>query len=397
MVSLENRFERTPDGAIWTRSVFTRAFWNRYLEVFDSVRVVARLLEKESQSPGSFRADGGEVSFADFPYYLGPVEYLKTRKSIRGAIHMSIGPNDAVLLRLGSPIGGMVDSVIRPSKRPFGVEVVGDPHATFAPGAISHPARPIFRWWFSRELRSQCGRASAAAYVTESALQLRYPPRADAFATHYSSIELSESDLSHGLRTYGDWRKPPMLVMVGTLEQMYKAPDVLLQAVSICNQGGVPLCLTFVGGGKQETVLRAKASELGLGGHVSFLGHVPAGDLVRGLLDQADLFVLPSRQEGLPRAMIEAMARGLPCIGSTVGGIPELLPPEDMVLPGDAAALAEKIREVLSDPARMERMSARNLAKAAEYRDDILRERRNGFYRVLRDSTQAWIDSRAAS
>ena len=89
--------------------------------------------------------------------------------------------------------------------------------------------------------------------------------------------------------------------------------------------------------------------------------------------------------------MIEAMARGLPCIGSTVGGIPELLPAEDLVPPGDAPALARKIMEVLGDPDRMARMSARNLATAAEYRDDILSERRRAFYTYLRDRTQAWM------
>ncbi len=85
------------------------------------------------------------------------------------------------------------------------------------------------------------------------------------------------------------------------------------------------------------------------------------------------------------------MARALPCIGSTVGGIPELLPPEDMIPPGDVAALAGKIRDVTTDPKRMARMSARNLEKAKEYRDEALREQRNEFYRYVREMTEAWL------
>ena len=122
-----------------------------------------------------------------------------------------------------------------------------------------------------------------------------------------------------------------------------------------------------------------------------FLGQLSAGEAVRALLDAADLFLLPSRTEGLPRAMIEAMARALPCIGSTVGGIPELLAPEDMVPPGDAGALARKIREVVTDPERMCLMSARNLEVAREYRDDLLRERRTAFYRHVRTQTEQWL------
>jgi glycosyltransferase involved in cell wall biosynthesis len=118
---------------------------------------------------------------------------------------------------------------------------------------------------------------------------------------------------------------------------------------------------------------------------------------VRAELDAADLFALPSRQEGLPRAMVEAMARGLPCLGSTVGGIPELLPAEDMVPPGDARALARKIREMVTAPGRMALMSARNLEKARGYREEALAGRRQAFYRHVREMTEAAVASRDLS
>jgi glycosyltransferase involved in cell wall biosynthesis len=91
--------------------------------------------------------------------------------------------------------------------------------------------------------------------------------------------------------------------------------------------------------------------------------------------------------------MIEAMARGLPCLGSTAGGIPELLPPEDMVRPGDVTTLARKIRTVVTDPERLARMSARNLEKAKEYSEEALRERRTAFYRYVRERTEAWLET----
>jgi len=105
------------------------------------------------------------------------------------------------------------------------------------------------------------------------------------------------------------------------------------------------------------------------------------------------MFVLPSRVEGLPRAMIEAMARALPCIGSSVGGIPELLAPEDIVPPGDIKALADKIREVLSTPGRLEKMSARNLEHARQYSEDALRINRNRLYRHLKEITTNWLNA----
>jgi len=184
---------------------------------------------------------------------------------------------------------------------------------------------------------------------------------------------------------------PLTLITVGTQDQLYKAPDVLIDAVATCLEGGLDLKLVLVGDGKHRGELEAQAAKLNLGERVCFLGNLLAGEAVRTQFDRADLFVLPSHQEGLPRAMIEAMARALPCIGSTVGGIPELLPPEDIVPPGNVAALAGKIREVVSHPERMTRMSARNWEKAKDYREEVLRDRRIAFYRHVRDTTEAWL------
>ncbi len=86
--------------------------------------------------------------------------------------------------------------------------------------------------------------------------------------------------------------------------------------------------------------------------------------------------------------MIEAMARGLPCIGSSVGGIPELLPSQDMVPAGDIEALAEKIAEVVSAPQRLARMSRRNLARASDYRETVLSGRRKEFYDYVERCTR---------
>jgi glycosyltransferase involved in cell wall biosynthesis len=149
--------------------------------------------------------------------------------------------------------------------------------------------------------------------------------------------------------------------------------------------------LILVGDGQHRQALSERAAQLGIAAHVHFRGQLASGEPIRDELDRADLFLLPSRQEGLPRAMVEAMARALPCIGSTVGGIPELLPPDEMVPPGDADALARKISEIVTDPERMHRMSSRNLARAGAFQEDVLRERRLEFYRYVRERTEDWL------
>jgi glycosyltransferase involved in cell wall biosynthesis len=273
--------------------------------------------------------------------------------------------------------------------QPFALEVVGDPYDAFSPGALKHPLRPFLQHWFARELRQQCRRAIAAAYVTTEALQRRYPVGPHGRTFVFSDVHLSGLMPQHPrpATRKTSWK----LITVGSLEHLYKAQEVQIDAVARCRQQGLDVELTLVGDGQHRHTLAERAARLGIASHVHFRGQLASGAPIRDELDRADLFLLPSRQEGVPRAMIEAMARALPCIGSTVGGIPELLPAEDMVAPGDVEAVVRKIREVVSDPSRMQRMSARNLARAADFHEDVLQERRAEFYRFVRDQTQEWL------
>jgi glycosyltransferase involved in cell wall biosynthesis len=393
VVSLEERFDRTPDGAVWTRGPFAHRFWTRYLEAFEEVGVVARVRDVREPTTDAKRADGPGVAFADLPCYIGPVEYLARLGDVRRAARAAVRVGEAVILRVASPIAACIEAALRHEGYPYALEVVGDPYDVFAPGAVRHPLRPFFRWWFPRQLRRQCARACAVGYVTERALQRRYAPGRETLSTHYSDVDLPESAFVSAPRTARPGAGRFTIVTVGSLAQLYKAPDVLLDAVAACAGGGLDVEVRLVGDGKHRAELESRAARLGLGERARFLGELPAGEAVRNQLDGADLFVLPSRTEGLPKAMVEAMARGMPCIGSSVGGIPELLAPEDLVPPGDPKALAAKIREVLADSDRRARMSARNLARARDYREALLGERRLAFYRYVRARTEAWLQA----
>ena len=392
VVTIEHRFEGTPDGAVWTQTQFPYSFWTRYLEVFDEVNVVARVRPTNSVPDDYKRVDGENVSVSPIPYYVGPWQYLKRSLQVKRAARNAVGGHDAVMLRPSSPIADCIEPLLQRTNHPYGVEVVADPYDVFAPGSIKHPLRPFFRWFAPRKLRHQCANAAAAAYVTQFALQRRYPPSPEAFSTYFSDVQLPERAFASAPRspkTDGKFT----LIAVGTLAQLYKAPNILIEAIAVGVKEGLDLELVWVGDGKYRPELEQQANELNIGDRVHFLGQLSAGDAVREQLDRADLFVLPSYQEGLPRATIEAMARGLPCIGSTVGGFPELLASEDMVPPGDISALAQKIREVVTDPDRMAQMSARNLEKTKNYQEEALRERRIKFYQHLRKTTEAWLET----
>lgn len=393
VVTLSHIFHRTSDGAVWTKTQHEYSLWARYLHVFDRVRVVARIKDVLSSQADWKRADGDGVEFAFVAPFNGFWQFIQKARNVQQVITNSIRSRDAVVLFTYATISAASEPLLRHTGHPYGIQVGSDPYYSFSPGAIKHPLRPFFRWWFVHQLQRQCAGACAAAYVTEKALQRRYPPAPGAFSTHYSDVELPEDAFVPAPRPHQTDRRRFTLVFVGGLARFRKAPDVLIDAVAVCVQGGLNLKLILVGGGEEQAELEARAAALDLSERVRFRGNVPAGQAVRAELDQADLFVLPSRAEGKPRAMIEAMARALPCIGSNVSGIPELLSPENTVPPGDVTDLANKIREIVTNPERMTCLSARNLEKAKDYKEEILRPRWIAFYRAVRERTEAWLET----
>lgn len=405
-VALDARYAVAPDGSVWSQAGMARRFWERYLEVFDTVRVVARAVPVERAPEGWLPVNSKNILFHGIPNYCGPWEYLKRYWRVRSAIQLAVPSHGAVILRVGSQIANCLERTLHRKGYPYALEVLGDPYEVFAPGVVDHPLRRFFRWHFARQLRKQCLRASGVAYVTRSALQRKYPASAMSASvsdvdlpdeavlggltyTHYSSIELDSGGIADKVRR-AKQHGPYRIVAVGSLAQLYKGTDVLIEAVAHCVRAGLDVSAVIVGDGKYRRSLMGMADRLGVGSRIEFAGQVTAGKPVRLMLDRGDLFVLPSRTEGLPRAMIEAMARALPCIGSSVGGIPELLDEDELVAPGDVYALAAKIREVLSDPQRMEAMSRRNREKSMEYRDSVLAERRRRFYTHVRDYVNDW-------
>ena len=403
-VALDARYALTPDGRVWSQAGMAQRFWERYLAVFSQVHIVARAVRVERVPAGWLPVNGEAIQFHPVPNYHGPWQYLMRYREVQTAIRSAVPSHGAVILRVGSQIANCLEAYLRRRKHPYALEILGDPYEVFAAGVVDHPLRRIFRWYFTRKLQKQCLRASGVAYVTRDVLQKRYPANLmsavsdvdlpedavlGAGCTHYSSIELDPSGIVQGVRRArraGGYQ----IVTVGSLAQLYKGTDVFITALAQCVRGGLDVSAVVVGDGKYRRRLEELAAKLGMSSRVRFTGQVTAGDPVRRILDSSDLFVLPSRTEGLPRALIEAMARALPCIGSAVGGIPELLEPGEMVPAGDAMALAAKIRELLSDPDRMDRLSVRNRAVSLDYRDSVLAERRRAFYQYVRDYTKAW-------
>jgi glycosyltransferase involved in cell wall biosynthesis len=403
-LTLEHRFLQTPDNRVWTITQCPYEFYREYLEVFDSVRVISRVFPVSRVEPNFLPVEGPGVHFYAMPGYHGPFGFLAHFTAVRRRARYAVPAGSAVILRVHSQVANSVEDWLTRRGLPYSLEVTADPYDVLSPAANRHPVAPIARRYFTRRMQRQCHRAVAVSYVTQTYLQNRYPP-----AVCHSGAErplcsggtpakqqcvMAVSDVSLSPDCFVSYPRNALhdssrlrIVFVGTLGSFYKGPDVLLEAVALCKAQAIPVRVRFIGSGQQMRALQNRCVRLGIDEQVEFAGSVTAGEPVRRELDQADLFVLPSRAEGVPRAMLEAMARGLPCLGSAIGGIPELLHEEDLVRPDNPAALAKAIAEVFSQPGRVGRMSARNLTRAAAYSTALLANRRLDFYRAVKELT----------
>lgn len=383
---LEHRFRHTPDGHYWS-PFFGYDVWTRYLQIFERVTLCARVSDIPAPTPDLGRVDGEGVSLDPLPYYQGPLAYLKVRGQFHAAVDRVCSHRAAYIVRPPGNIAAAATAALAARGIPYTVEVVADPWDMFSPGAARHPLRPFFRRMFRRQTQRQCLDAAASLYVTRGALQRRYPPSPAAFSTGVSDVVLADGAFVPAGRAKEYFQARPLqLVCVGSFHLLYKAQDVLVKALGRLARNGHDLRLTFIGDGVyRPEIEQLVARDPHLAGRVRFAGQVKGGQGVRDLLDASHLFVLPSRQEGLPRAVLEAMARGLPCVGSDVGGFPELLTPDTIVRPNDVGGLARCIEQLVSSPERMAELSARNLAHAQDFHRDKLLPQQHEFYRHVKD------------
>jgi glycosyltransferase involved in cell wall biosynthesis len=141
----------------------------------------------------------------------------------------------------------------------------------------------------------------------------------------------------------------PLLAVIGRLSPE-KGVDVFLDAAALLHRRSVPFSAVIVGDGPERSRLEALNRTLGLEGHVRFLG---AHKGLAALYEQSDVVVIPSRSEGLPNVLLEALGHDRPVVATSVGAIPDVvrselvgivIPPESATALADAIPLALALR-----------------------------------------------------
>jgi teichuronic acid biosynthesis glycosyltransferase TuaC len=182
----------------------------------------------------------------------------------------------------------------------------------------------------------------------------------------FTPLDRLAARASLGLRPDG-----PLLLSVGNLVEL-KGHALLIEAVQALRDESPALRLVIAGEGPERPRLEAMIAGYGLGERVKLLGAVPNAQLC-AWYSAADLFLLPSSREGLPNALLEALACGTPALASAVGGIPEVLggasEAGEMLAERSAAAITATLRRWLAREA--DRGAVRRIAQGHSWQHSI--------------------------
>lgn len=373
---------RDQEGRTYIGTSFSQEIFDRYLEYFDYLTIIMRRDEKafkdESYLAGMNLLTDPRIRIVFLPDTMDSVSHFANpyiRREIRRTLEDEIGFGKAVILRMHSYNSYVAARICVKRRIPYLAEAVGCPWDSLTHHSLKGKIlAPIA----VSQMRYSMRHAAFAVYVTRSFLQKRYPSKGKCISV--SDVELLppvEKTLDDRLERIKKWGKEPNQKLIigtaGSVQVAYKGQRFVFKALADLKRRGICRFDYHLAGGGDNSVLRRLAKSLDIEDIVFFDGMMPH-DQIYNWLDGLDVYIQPSEQEGLSRALIEAMSRALPSFASDVGGNPELLNPFCIHKCGDVEEIKKELTYLTSD--KMLEMAEQNFNKARKYERNRLQIKR---------------------
>lgn len=374
---------------IYKDEIFARSYgyniWKeRYLPSFDNIQVVFRTKKSYIDLNGiSDKSSGPSVTFdRRIGMFVGPDVFF--RKRIKKILREDIVKADAVIVRLDSFMGLQTIKECRKLKKPYMIELVGCAWDSFWNHGIS--GKILAPYLFMRT-KWEVYNAPFVVYVTSKFLQRRYPTKG--IKTNISNVKLNKQnpiDLENRLRKIANSTNKIVLGTAANVDVRYKGQQFVIEALGILKKEGIVNFEYQILGAGDQSFLRTVAKKYDVEEQVKFLGSCPHEKVFSWMRNDLDVYIQPSLQEGLPRSVIEAMSVGLPCIGSDVAGIPELL--DDNWVFTRKGNKAENIVSIMKTITlqKLRLQAEKNFNEANKYDYDALLKRRYLFLEKFKES-----------
>lgn len=369
-------------NGVYCNTTITSEMFSRYFQVVDKLIVVIRTLhlDKTYEEANLKKVELDGLEFIEVPNLNSISGFLRDKPKYKKLIKEQVEKADLIFARMPSVISDMTIHLARKMEKRYMVEVGGCAWDSYwNHGLLGKLVAP---YMYFNEIKG-VKHADFASYVTENWLQKRYPCKCTSISAsnvylgdiHKSVLEKRLKKLESGMND-----KPIVIGTTAAVDVKYKGQEYIIRAISKLNKQGYNFEYELVGGG-DVSYLKNISRRLGVDDKVRFKGLLLRSDVLNWL-DSIDIYAQPSKQEGLPRALIEALSRACPSIGSTTAGIPELLQSETVFKNGDIKRICEILKIFVATDLR--KIAKRNYEKAKEYQLSHLDSKRNSIYEQYR-------------
>ena len=371
------RFEKK-DGFYYADKKNINAI-ERYLKYFDEIQVVARVTNHSSSLYPRQKIDcrNGRISFNLFDEldnFKRAYQYIKVFKNI---LINSIRKSDVVLC-WAEPKTNIVVKLAKKENKPC-IVYVGGCNKDILTSSKSLK-RKIAGYWIYYSNKKAIRNTDYVHYVTNSELQKRYPTKGRNIGASYVKIitNIGEDQVAKRMKSYEGKLEKISLGIIGYLNEV-KGIDTAIKALSNLDDRFI---LRILGGG-DVSPYSDLAKKFGVYDRVFFEGTLQPGNQVLNWLDNIDIYLQPSRTEGLPRATIEAMSRGCPVISSNAMGLVELVKEDWRHNSGDWQTLTRLIVKLASKPEILRKQAQRSFNVAQKYDRTLLDQSIDLFFKDI--------------
>lgn len=371
------QFVEKEDG-MYSLPAYGNNFWLKYLDVFESIKVLG-IRAKDYLSGGSMvKITDPRIDVNIIPSNIHPADF-KNDKQIRCILENEIKDAESLLIKPASRKGIMAIKIAEKYGKPYMVELTGDLRLTLSQhtSLLKRLYGPFLHWQITRAMKN----APFGLYVTEKYLQTVYPITGKMCGITDSVIDTIDGEvLTKRLDKIKNSTSDVINIgLIGSYNGNRKGVDTALNALSKINDKKYHLNILYNGSKEDRNYWYSYAESLDVKGQLFFPESRSTTKEVMEWIDTQDVIILPSRSEGLPRCIVEAMSRACPCITSNVCGMPELINNRWVHDPESPEALAALLKEMIENTENLKTAAKENFMNSKRFLRSVLAEKRNAF------------------
>lgn len=372
-------------NGVYCNVTLTNEMFSRYFSVVDQLIIVVRTFKTEqtyeemNMRPLTLR----NIKVVEVNNFNTIKGFLVDKKQFERKIARYVNEADMIFARMPSNTSNSVLKIACRLNKMYLVEVGGCAWDSYwNHGLLGKLVAPLMYY----EERKYVARAAYATYVTKRFLQRRYP--SNAMSSNCSNVylmKMADVVLEHRLKKIDkmDMKKVVFGQAVNSIDVKYKGEHLILEVMGRLKKKGIYIEFQVVGPGTGE-FLKNEARKHGVLEQLSLVGTLTKEEMFNWY-KSIDVYVQPSKQEGLPRSVIEAMSTGCPALGSNIAGIPELLHEDCMFNPNKKSEIISVVERILSIEV-MRKRAKENFDCAKEYNLSDIEGRRQNIFEAYRSS-----------